>query len=248
MTETSFARSLEWDSEFFSLRIATVKVARIDLEIMKSVCGWCAENRIECLYYLADPSDTDSIRLAEAHGFNLVDIRITLEMAIISSPRDWVSESPVIRLSRKDDIPPLRTMAAENHRDSRFYRDGRFPVDRCDELYATWIEKSCSGYADAVLVADKGDGAVGYTSCHLKSDGTGNIGLVGVNSRCQGKGFGQLLISEALSWFSAQGVSRVTVVTQGINTGAQRLYQKNGFITKAVEPWYHLWLNQHKHN
>jgi len=31
------------------------------------------------------------------------------------------------------------------------------------------------------------------------------------------------------------------VVTQGRNLAAQRLYQRNGFVTASLQLWYHRW-------
>jgi ribosomal protein S18 acetylase RimI-like enzyme len=38
------------------------------------------------------------------------------------------------------------------------------------------------------------------------------------------------------------GVQRVSVVTQGRNVAAQKLYQSCGFTTCSVQLWYHWWL------
>lgn len=232
---------LEWDSDFFGLRIARVAPSKLTADTATAVSTACLEQQIECLYFLVAPEDTSTIRQAEEQGFHLVDIRVTLERQITANPGTWQSETPDIRLATAADIPALRLIAAANHRDSRFYHDGGFSPERCDELYATWIEKSCKGYADAVLVADCGEGAVGYLSCHLKDNGAGQIGLVGVSSSCQGRGLGKHLLNEALRWFMAAGTSRIEVVTQGRNLTAQRLYQKSGFLTSAMQLWYHKW-------
>ena len=45
----------------------------------------------------------------------------------------------------------------------------------------------------------------------------------------------------ALDWFATQGVEKVTVVTQGRNGAAQRLYQRCGFVTGSIHLWYHKW-------
>jgi Acetyltransferases len=82
---------------------------------------------------------------------------------------------------------------------------------------------------------------VGYISCRVATE-TGDIGLVAVDGKCRGLGLGDQLVSQALSWFAAQGARRVTVVTQGLNVPAQRLYQKSGFLVSAVQLWYHLWI------
>ena len=38
-------------------------------------------------------------------------------------------------------------------------------------------------------------------------------------------------------------IKKLYVVTQGRNIRAQRLYQKNGFIIKSSEIWYHKWVS-----
>lgn len=243
MKPDSLVRLLTWDSDFFGVRIASINGNRLSMEEEIAIKAWCLENRIDCLYFLADPSETSTIRLAEESGFHLVDIRVTLNRKISAMPSVWQPEAPSIRLAEASDIQDLRPIAAINHRDSRFYHDGGFPLERCDELYSTWIEKSCAGFAEAVLVSAPAGVAVGYLSCHLRDTGIGQIGLVGVSSGCQGKGLGKQLLDESLRWFAAVGVDRVAVVTQGRNIAAQRLYQRMGFITESVQLWYHKWFS-----
>jgi ribosomal protein S18 acetylase RimI-like enzyme len=148
-----------------------------------------------------------------------------------------------IRPSTHADIPALRTIAAANHTDSRFYADGRFARAKCDELYATWIEKSCRGWADVVFVAELDGAPVGYLSCHMKPAKTGSIGLVGLAAHAQGRGLGRRLVAAGVDWFHGRGAERATVVTQGCNVAAQHLYQSCGFRTASVQLWHHLWFN-----
>jgi hypothetical protein len=49
------------------------------------------------------------------------------------------------------------------------------------------------------------------------------------------------MVLAALDWFEMQGAKETTVVTQGRNVAAQRLYQQCGFITKTVQFWFHKW-------
>jgi dTDP-4-amino-4,6-dideoxy-D-galactose acyltransferase len=211
-----------------------------------SLLSWCAAESIDCLYFLAAADDETTVRLAEDNQFRFVDIRLTFErqladIAPVSETEDSRDSQKPIRLSTPDDVPALRSIARASHLDSRFYFDAGFPAHLCDLLYETWIEKSCQGYADAVLVAEHLGRPVGYISCHLPDDETGEIGLVGVDASAQGLGLGQRLVEAALDWFAAQGRRRVTVVTQGRNCKAQRLYQKCGFKTQSVRLWYHRW-------
>ena len=60
----------------------------------------------------------------------------------------------------------------------------------------------------------------------------------------RGRGGGSALVQGALAWFADRGVTQVLVVTQGRNVGAQRLYQKAGFLTRKVELWYHRWFDR----
>lgn len=241
MNPDALVHFLPWDSDFFGKRIASIDSNHLCKEDVSSIENWCRDNRIDCLYFLANPSDMTTIRVAEDSGFRLVDIRITLDRKICAIPSPWQPETPSIRLAHAADIPLLRPIAAVNHTDSRFYQDGGFPLERCHELYAVWIQKSCRGYSDAVLVATQDDNAVGYLSCHLRGGEKGQIGLLGVSSACQGKGLGRQLLAESLRWFAAAGVAQVEVVTQGRNLAAQRLYLKSGFLPSSLQLWYHKW-------
>ena len=92
------------------------------------------------------------------------------------------------------------------------------------------------------MVAESEEGVAGFVTCHV--DGTkGSIGLIAVDERARGKGLGAALVLSANSWFREAGVSSVTVVTQGANLPAQRLYQAAGFASQAVEIWFHLTLS-----
>ena len=240
-TASDLCQTLEWDSTFFKIKIAQVTKNRLSHEDMNQVITWCRNNKIECLYLLDDSDHAETTRLAEDNLFRLVDIRVTLEMTLRSISTVQGVFQGAVRLSMPQDVPALRAIARTSYHDSRFYYDQNFPRPLCDALYETWIEKSCHGYADSVLVAELSGRPVGYISCHLLGQRKGKIGLIGVVSDSQGKGIGQRLISESLRWFSMQGVEHVTVVTQGRNRRAQSSYQRCGFITRSVQLWYHKW-------
>jgi len=235
--DSKLCEYLEWDSKFFNRRIGRLKSNRLAADEFEAILAWSKSEKIDCLYFLADSDDRCSTRCAETFGFELVDIRMTLERKV-----DKVAGNPasVIRPACESDIPALKSIAGVGHEDSRFYVDGRFPKELCKSLHEVWIEKSCKGYAEMVLVPES-DGAAGYISCHLPSPGTGQIGLLGVAPQAQGRRFGQLLIEEAVRWFGHQGCDRVLVVTQGRNLRAQRLYQRCGFTTQSLQFWYHKW-------
>jgi dTDP-4-amino-4,6-dideoxy-D-galactose acyltransferase len=231
---------LEWDSQFFQRRIARLNRHRLDQATMAECAHWCRQHRIDCLYFLADSNDLETPRLAEANDFHLTDIRVTLERVVI--PEDFAANSfDGFRHAREDDLRALRTIARTSHHDTRFYFDGHFEQEKCDLLYATWIENSFRGFAKAVLVAEADGEPAAYLTCHL-NDQASQIGLVGVGEGHRGKGLATKLVRAFLSWSREQGARRALVVTQGRNLPAQRLYQRNGFITSSMDLWYHRWV------
>jgi dTDP-4-amino-4,6-dideoxy-D-galactose acyltransferase len=238
MTTETTCEYLEWDSAFFGQRIGRVVGNRLSPKTISAVLRWVEAEHIGCIYFLADAGHPQTIALAETNGFRLVDIRLTLDRLIKPSEPVWPGVA-AIRNLQAADVPALREIAAVAHRVGRFHSDPDFPDDRCDELYATWIEKSCSGYADIVLVAEVGDSVAGYISCHLSEKGEGSIGLLAVASHFHRRGIGDQLVKASLDFFLANGMTRASVVTQGSNCASQRLYQERGFRTRAVQLWYH---------
>jgi dTDP-4-amino-4,6-dideoxy-D-galactose acyltransferase len=232
---------LDWDSNFFDCRIARLNAPRLNEAIAAQALQWCGENRIDCLYFLADSDHSETCRLAESNGFQLVDVRLTYERAVESDAGDEPATS--VRFAREDDLPPLRAIARSSHHDSRFYFDGHFERANCDRLYETWIENSFRGFAQAVLVAERDGAPAGYLTCHYKEEES-QIGLVGVGRDHQGKGLGLALVRSFLAWSRRQRAARAKVVTQGRNVGAQRLYEKVAFLIATQQLWYHRWFQR----
>jgi dTDP-4-amino-4,6-dideoxy-D-galactose acyltransferase len=235
---TGICEFLDWDSKFFGIRIARVAGLRLDAEQVAEIARAVREQSIDCLYFLAEP-ERDTIQLAELLGFQLINVRVTLAARLLSTyAGTWQDDG--IREAAPADIPALREIAGHSYTDSRFYQDGRFPAFLCDEMYRGWIEKSCHGYADIVLVAEQDSRPAGYVCCHLKG-GSGQISLMGAIGGMKNQAVVRQLVHHALCWFQEREVRDVTVVTPGSNITAQRLYQRSGFLTRGTQLWYHLW-------
>ena len=231
---------LDWDSSFFERRIARLNASRLEPAITQQALQWCAQNRIDCLYFLADSDDPQTKRLAEQNRFQFVDVRVTYERAVASIGKDKTEAN--VRLAREEDLPFLAEIARTGHHDSRFYFDEHFDRLKCDQLYETWIRNSFHGFADAVLVAESGQQAAAYVTCKLTGS-EAQIGLIGVHQAYRGQGLGSTLVTSFLSWARERGAVHAKVVTQGRNAGAQRLYQKSGFLLASSQLWYHGWLS-----
>jgi dTDP-4-amino-4,6-dideoxy-D-galactose acyltransferase len=234
---------LPWDSEFFGRRIARFEGARFTRADGDAATRFCTEHAIDCLYILLDASDTASIATVQEYGARFVDLRMTFE-AVLEEPVDSGAAHAMpceVRAATERDLPAMRRIAAISYHDTRFYADARFDADRADLLYQTWIEKSCHGYADAVLVIEAAGEAAGYVTCHLDDGVTGRIGLIAVRPDLQGRGAAVCLLRAARNWFITAGCRSWKVTTQGSNVPASRRYQACGFRTAAVQIWFHLW-------
>jgi ribosomal protein S18 acetylase RimI-like enzyme len=236
---SAICRVLEWDSSLFGRRIGRVVLPALDAESAAAALSWAERERIDCLYLLADPADAVTLGLAEAHGFELKDLRLTLARQG-PAPAAAALAGAQIRPARPDDLPALEALARVSFHDTRFFFDRRFDRAAAAELYAIWLRQSCAGQADAVSVAADAAGPCGFLTCLLKG-GVGQIGLVAVDGRARGRGVGAALLGAGLRWFADHGADRVEVVTQGRNIAAQRLYQRAGFLSEALQLWYHRW-------
>jgi len=240
----TLCRYLEWDSEFFGFRIARIEKIHLSTQDLLSILAWCRQERIDCLYFLAESSDSESIWLAEDYKFHLADVRVTLERKVDPEIAGMETNSTFgIRPAQASDLDVLRHIAGTSIQETRFYFDRRFPRERCDQLYQTWIEVSMKGYADAVLVAEAGVKPIGFITCKVGNLHVGQIGLLGVRPGWEGKGIGVALVNAGLHWFAGRDMERVIVITQGRNIPAQRLYQRCGFLISVTQLWYHRWFD-----
>ena len=254
MPDGELCQELPWDSAFFGVSIARARTSHLDESSCRVMLEWCERRRIDCLYFLCPLDDAATQRLLTDRAFHSVGVRVTLSR---SAGSDSGQTSGQLRPATVDDIPRLRAIALAAHRDTRFHADGHFDPARCDELYATWIEKSVHGYATHVIVADREGGAVGYVTLHLDAHqapalserlrvegaaaGTARIGLFAVDERWRGQGIGRDLLRHAAHLLLEEGVGDTSVVTPGSNTGALKLYTSAGFRTTDVSLWYHRW-------
>ncbi len=239
-------RLLEWDSQFFDRRIATVTASCLTSETARAVEAWCRAHRVDCVYLRAGADDEQTARVAAEHGFALVDVRLDFDRRLTAQPA--AAASGDIRPARNEDVDALRAIAGTAHHTTRFYFDTRFPRDRADELYRTWITKSVAeSYADGVLVAARDGAAVGYITMQLVNETDGRIGLVGVAEAWRGRGVGRALVEAASSWFAARGRSRLLVAAQARNIAGVRLYERAGFQLATVDLWYHHWPGADRH-
>lgn len=232
---------LDWDSRFFGFSVARVRGGAMTPALSEAVDAWCASEGISCLYFVARADDPCTTRTAEDAGFRLVDLRMTFEQRIRAGATDLLAAAG-LRPARPEDLPVLRPIARVSYRHTRFHFDEHMPKEASDRLYEVWLDVSVGGWAEEVLVVESDGRPSGYITCHLHRERSeGSIGLVGVAESGRGRGLGRRLVEGALGWFASKGLESVSVVTQGRNVAAQRLFQQCGFLTRSIELYYHKW-------
>jgi dTDP-4-amino-4,6-dideoxy-D-galactose acyltransferase len=247
----TLCEELPWDSSFFGLSIARALPAHLDAPACDAMLEWCRTHGVDCLYFLAPPDDTTTIRLLHDGGFQLVGARVTLAR---HAPAGIGDVHGHVRRAVEGDIPELRDIASSAHRDTRFHADNRFDAARCDELYATWIENSVRGYADHVLVAERDGALAGYLTLHVATPTTARgaaartarIALFAVHERYRNQGVGRDLLRSAARMLAEEDVTETSVVTAGRNIAALSLYKSEGFKTMDVALWYHRWFRDRR--
>jgi len=218
------------------VRVARAQVSRLGRTRHPRSWMVCRANAIDCS--ISWPIQVDSPpSVGECHGFRLVDLRVTLDRTL-----QVPAHAPqyAVRTAQPGDLPALRAMARAGFRQSRFYADPHIPAGRAGALYEIWVDKRLNDPTSRVLVVDTDGEAAGFITC-LFDGADGAIDLFSVGEAARGRGIGQALVQGALAWFGEQGAQRASVVTQGRNIAGLRLYQRCGFVTRAVQLWYHRW-------
>lgn len=230
-------RLLEWDTRFFGRRIARCSPRPDAIPDRDDLAAWCREQAVDCLYLLCPAADAALARFAAENHFQLVDIRLTLERPLAVAPPAPEPAPAVLRPASTADLPALQALARMSHRNTRFFRDGRFPSGLCEKFYETWIANSLADPATSVWLAEVGGRTAGYVT----AEGRGQIGLLAVDAAYRRLGLGRQLVRQALALLRERGLATAQVVTQGGCVGPQRLYQQCGFLTAEVGLWYHKW-------
>lgn len=144
------------------------------------------------------------------------------------------------------ETAPLRELAAESGRCSRFFRDPGFSHGEFGLLYDRWL-RNCfdgTGRANCFVAGDPDDpdGFVTLDRNATESDAL-RIGLLAVHPRARRRGVGSRLVAFARRAAADSGYNRLLVATQSGNAAATALYLRSGFQPISTVSVAHLWIN-----
>ena len=228
-------RSLQWDSDFFGLRIGRADI--LSKEDSLSLADRLSELKRDFdLLYVFDSNNIGFV----AKGARLVDEKI-----LYSKPCEPRKQFPEISFYHASHpSADLYRLALVSGGYSRFKLDERLPKASYERLYTRWIENACpnDGTNKQILISRDPQGATkGMITIDHQGE-LGHIGLVAVDTDAQHQGIGGKIMSTLDGYLFERGIKTLEVPTQKANTDACRWYEKNGFVALSKTPIYHWWL------
>lgn len=239
---TDLVKKLDWDSRFFGINVAYVSCLHLSDNIYKAISKFAVANKIDLIEYLCNCHDRRSVQIAEKEGFNFVDIRLTFARSLQHFASDTAMSELTFRTAEACDLATLEAIAAPLYMKSRYFYDTKFGLDKARDFFKSWIGKAVSGtFDDECWCLCEGERILAFCSLRYLQPNRASIGLLGVREELAGQGFGKLILRNVMNLLAAKGIAQLTVVTQGRNYAAQRLYQSAGFRTLETQLWYHKW-------
>ena len=228
-------RTLQWDSDFFGLRIGRADILSTEDALFLAAQHEELMQQFDLLYIF----DSHNIGFT-ANGALLVDEKILYSKPC--EPRKQYNEISFFKQATPSD--DLYRLALVSGGYSRFKLDERLPQGSYERLYTRWIENACpkEGTNKQILTClDTNNIAKGMITIDHQGE-LGHIGLVAVDTDAQHQGIGGKIMSTLDGYLFEHGIKTLEVPTQKANTDACRWYEKNGFTVQSRTQIYHWWL------
>jgi GNAT superfamily N-acetyltransferase len=239
-------QELDWDSVFFGFKVALITNQTLSNDDLAKLLKQLKKQNIRLAYWPTQQTLSPS-ELIDSRGL-LVDVKCTFKTKLrpnsnISTSIQEQNEAYVIEpYSTKVSSEALEELAILSGQYSRFATDPNIEHHKFIELYKQWIHKSMQKeIADEVLIVREGKHLAGMITLGEKN-GYGDIGLLAISQRYQGKKYGVKLVKAAKIWCIEHGFEYGQVITQQQNIAATKLYQKCGYHLEKSENYYHFWL------
>jgi len=236
---------LDWDTKFWGFRVAYLSCRCLTESIIYRVNQFIKLENVKLVEYLCNCHDSNSVKITAENSFIFADIRLSFEKRLLEKKNICLSEEFIFSLANKKNIPALLEITKDLYLDSRYYYDENFDRNKASIFYQNWVEKAVLGtFDDECYCIFKKSTVTPIGFCTIKYDVSqgASIGLMGLSLEYQGRGLAQTLLNLVFNSLIDKSIDKISVVTQGRNFAAQRLYQRVGFLTKTTEIWYHKWL------
>lgn len=233
------AKILDWDSNFFSMKIVSISIFYWDEKYLKASIEKYKKAGVDLIYLFIDDKIEFSEDALSPFHYHLVDHK----RIYVSYEVSDISQNPSVSLYQ-GSTSPLYDLAIQSGANSRYKVDPNFPNSEFERLYKTWIDNSLKGImADYVLVYEDIDGSIiGLLTLQKKSLSL-SIGLLASDKSFRRKGIGTALMKTAQHYAYIEKLP-LEVATQALNEEACLFYEKERFVQKSQSKVYHIWLNK----
>jgi mycothiol synthase len=194
-------------------------------QLLERVAAGLAERHPEagelCLVYWQPAPEAD--HFAAARGFTRARTFWQLERPRGDAPEpDWPAG---IRLAGHDGSERGYRDLSALYNDS-FSRHYHSPITTVEEMRALYTRPGFR--TDGYVLAYRGQEPVGFCRCELHA-GRGEIAVVGTAQAARGIGLGRALLRWGVRWIERESPGQVTLLVDGENESALRLYRSEGF-------------------
>ena len=144
------------------------------------------------------------------------------------------------------DLPDgVRIRAFRPGRDERAFLEVNNAAFATHPEQGGWTERTLTGRMglewfdpEGLLMAWRGDEALGFHWTKQHADGRGEVYVIGVHPRAQGLGLGRSLLAAGIAHLHEHGIRQVILYVDGESEAAVGLYESAGFRTDYADVCY----------
>jgi hypothetical protein len=173
--------------------------------------------------------------------FDFVGLLTTYQLDLLPD-NELFQSSKNVRFASPNDIKELKRIAYNNFEDDKFHNDSSIPKSLSDEYFSTWIENSCNGLTDIVLVYEENNYIVGFLTANFpkKDKDYCQIVLNAIDKIYTKQGKYKELLSHAIKLFIEKGYRKVQIGTYEKSLGVHITLNKYNFKAIYYSYIYHL--------
>lgn len=147
------------------------------------------------------------------------------------TPPETPTKDPILRDFQGEDTPEFVTHIRTALAEFGYRGDSKYDFDLNDP----------GAYYDRIWILENENSIAGSIAIKLRSDTEAQIKRMYITPDIQGKGHGQRLLDNAVTWVEREGVKTLWLVTTDLMKQAQRFYKKAGFRRVETFPeWDHV--------
>jgi hypothetical protein len=244
MATTAAAELSPLDEDRFGVRTAKARPTTPDE--VRTALEFCHDRQVRLLIARCPTVELTTAHALEAAGGQVMDVLVyyRFDFNRVAMPTD---DSPLAcRLARPEDALAVATIARPMFKGyaGHYHADPRLDPSACDEVYASWAERSCRSrdVADAVILLTQGEAMLAFAALRLTGAEEAESVLGGVAVGAQKRGLYRVLFVRELEWCRAQRVRYLVISTQIGNVAVQKVWSRLGLEPAHSYLTFHVWL------